>query len=71
MTQTLRDNRLTRYFREVRAEVRKVTWPSRQEVVRLAAIVMVVLILMSLFMALVDWGFSRLMQFIITQGTGL
>lgn len=71
MTETLKDNRLTRYFREVRAEVRKVTWPSRQEVFRLSAIVLVVLVIMSVFMALLDWGFSRLMQAIINLGTGL
>ncbi|HNR97601.1 MAG: preprotein translocase subunit SecE [Chloroflexi bacterium ADurb.Bin180] len=69
MTETLKDNRLTRYFREVRAEVRKVTWPSRQEVFRLSAIVLVVLVLMSIFMALLDWGFARLMQAIISLGT--
>lgn len=71
MTETLKDNRLTRYFREVRAEVRKVTWPSRQEVLRLSAIVLVVLVIMSVFMALLDWGFARLMQAIINLGTGL
>jgi preprotein translocase subunit SecE len=71
MIETLKDNRLTRYFREVRAEVRKVTWPTRQEVFRLSAIVLVVLMVMSIFMALLDWSFSRLMQAIINLGTGL
>ena len=71
MTSEVKANRFTKYFREVRAEVRKVTWPSREEVLRLSAIVVVVMILMSAFMAIVDFAFSRLMAAIISLGTGL
>ena len=71
MTSEVKQNRFTKYFREVRAEVRKVTWPSREEVLRLSAIVIVVMILMSAFMAIIDFAFSRLMAAIISLGTGL
>jgi len=71
MTSATADNRITRYFKEVRAEIRKVTWPTRQEVLRFTAIVVVVLILMSAFMAIIDFAFSRLMQAIISLGSGL
>ena len=71
MTSALKENRITKYLKEVRAEVRKVTWPSRQEVVRLSTIVVIVMVVMSLFMALVDFAFSRLMQAIISLGVGL
>jgi preprotein translocase subunit SecE len=71
MARTLTDNRLTRYFKEVRAELRKVTWPSRAEVLRMSTIVMAVLAIGSAFMALVDRAFSLLMEFIIGLGAGL
>jgi preprotein translocase subunit SecE len=71
MTSAVAENRISRYLKEVRAEIRKVTWPSRQEVLRLTAIVIVVLVLMSAFMAIVDFAFSRLMQAIISLGSGL
>jgi len=71
MTSVATDNRITRYVKEVRAEIRKVTWPSRQEVLRLTAIVITVLVVMSIFMAVVDFAFSRLMQAIISLGAGL
>ncbi len=71
MTSEVKENRISKYFREVRAEVRKVTWPSRQEVLRLSAIVIAVMILMSAFMAIIDFAFSRLMAAIIGLGTGL
>jgi preprotein translocase subunit SecE len=71
MTSALKENRITKYLKEVRAETRKVTWPSRQEVLRLSTIVVIVLIVMSAFMAIVDFGFSRLMQAIISLGSGV
>jgi preprotein translocase subunit SecE len=71
MARALADNRITRYLREVRAELRKVTWPSRAEVLRLSTIVMVVLLISSAVMALVDYAFSWLMRLIIGLGAGL
>jgi len=71
MASAFRDNPIAKYLRGVRAEIRKVTWPTRAEVVRLSVIVMAVLIVMSAFMALVDYAFSWLMQIIVTLGTGL
>nr|MBC7245118.1 preprotein translocase subunit SecE [Chloroflexota bacterium] len=71
MAITLSNNRIVKYLKEVRAEIRKVTWPSRSEVLRLSAIVIAVLVVMSIFMALVDYAFSWLMRLIINLGTGL
>ncbi|MBM3300894.1 MAG: preprotein translocase subunit SecE [Deltaproteobacteria bacterium] len=71
MTSAVTGNRITRYFKEVRAEIRKVTWPPREEVVRLSAIVIATLFVASVFMALVDYAFSWLMRLIIGLGVGL
>ncbi len=68
MAEGTKTNRIAEYFKEVRAEIRKVTWPSREEVVRMSAIVMLVLIVSSAFMAIVDYGFSWLMGVIIQIG---
>ncbi len=71
MAPTLANNRVTRYLKEVRAEMRKVTWPSRAEATRLSTIVVVVLLVASAFMALVDYAFSWLMRIIVSLGTSL
>lgn len=55
-----KENRIVRYFKETRAELRKVTWPSRQETIRLTAIVLAVTIAMAAFLGLVDYAFTRL-----------
>ncbi|MGI6368323.1 MAG: preprotein translocase subunit SecE [Anaerolineae bacterium] len=59
-----KENRLVRYFREVRAEVRKVVWPSRQATLRLTGIVLAVMLAMSAALGLVDWVFTRLFALI-------
>ena len=71
MAGALADNRITRYLKEVRAEMRKVTWPSRAEAIRLSTIVLVVLLIASAFLALVDYAFSWLMRIVINLGTSL
>jgi len=70
MANALTDNRITRYLKEVRAELLKVTWPRRAEVVRMTAIVMVVLLVMSAFLGLLDFGFAQVMSLIVRTGTG-
>ena len=60
-----KENRLVRYFRGVRAEMRKVTWPSRQATTRLTGIVLGVTVTMSIALGLIDWVFSRLFALLL------
>ena len=46
--------------REVISELRKVTWPSREEAVRLTIMVVAVSLAMGVFLGTVDFIFSRL-----------
>lgn len=52
------------FIGEVFQELRKVTWPSRQETVRLTVLVIVLSAAMGAFLGLFDWGFSRLFSFL-------
>jgi len=61
-----RENRLVRYLKEVRAEIRKVTWPSRPVARNLTIIVITVTVLASVVMGLLDFVFSRLFALIIS-----
>jgi preprotein translocase subunit SecE len=47
-------NFISRFFNETSGELRKVSWPTRDEALRLTAIVMVVLIASSLFLGAID-----------------
>jgi preprotein translocase subunit SecE len=44
------------FVREVRGELRKVAWPSRDEIIRYSIIVLVTVVLLTSFVALVDYG---------------
>jgi len=63
-------NKVTRYVRQTRGELRKVTWPSRQESQRLTAIVLGVTAAMALFLGLLDFGFSRAVQGLVSLVLG-
>lgn len=52
------DNRLVRYLRDTRAEVAKVTWPTREEGLRLTGIVLIVTVISGIFLWLSDSFFG-------------
>jgi preprotein translocase subunit SecE len=56
------DNALVRYFRDTRAEISKVTWPTREEGFRLTWVVTVV----TLVAAIVLFGIDSLFSLIVT-----
>lgn len=64
-TSTKSENALMRYFKDTRAEVAKVTWPTRQEGLRLSWIVLVVTIISAIVLFGVDSLFASIIGFII------
>ncbi len=59
------DNRIVRYFRETRSEVRKVIWPTREEATNLTMIVLAVMVAMSALLGAIDLFFARLFSLLI------
>ena len=53
------------FLKEVKAEVGKVTWSSRQEVIITTVVVFAIALVASLFFALVDTGWYRVIHAII------
>ena len=54
-----------RMFGEVVSELRRVTWPSRQETMRLTLMVIAVSAVVGLFLGGIDIGFARLFGVIL------
>ena len=50
-----KENAIVRFYRETIGELRKVSWPTREEAINLTKIVIVVLIIMAIFLGAVDW----------------
>jgi preprotein translocase subunit SecE len=59
-------NAIQRWYRETMGELRKVSWPTRQEAQRLTGIVVIVMIAMSLVLGLLDYIFSSLVTLILS-----
>ena len=59
--------KIARFWRETIGELRKVTWPTPKEAWDLTKIVLVVTVVMSLFLGLVDFGFSQLIGFLVAS----
>jgi preprotein translocase subunit SecE len=55
----------TQFLREVKIELKKVTWPSRKETVASTAVVIIIVIIISAFLGLVDLGLSNLIRFVL------
>ncbi len=53
-------NGIVRTYREVRSEMKKVVWPTREETIRLTVVVVAVSAVISLILAAADFGFLSL-----------
>jgi preprotein translocase subunit SecE len=62
-----RDNRLVRYYRETRAELRKVVWPTREEAINLTGIVVGTIVAMSIFFGTVDYLLTQLFKLLLAK----
>ncbi|MFH0726513.1 MAG: preprotein translocase subunit SecE [Pseudomonadota bacterium] len=57
--------KMMQFLREVKVELRKVTWPSRKQTVGSTVVVIVLVMIVSLFLGVVDIGLSKLAQVLL------
>ena len=63
-----KDNIFTKaaqFFREVKVELKKVTWPSRKQTIGSTAVVIALVMIISLFLGVVDFGISSLIRIVL------
>jgi preprotein translocase subunit SecE len=65
-TTARKGNFITRFVSETVGELRKVSWPTRDEALRLTAIVLVVLIASSVFLGVIDMLLTELFRALLT-----
>jgi preprotein translocase subunit SecE len=59
-------NAISKYINDALEELRHVRWPTRQQAVRLSAIVVVFVILTSAVFALIDLGLAEVVKFLLS-----
>ena len=63
-----KDNIFTKtaqFLREVKVELKKVTWPSRKQTIGSTAVVIALVMLISIFLGVVDFGISSLIRIVL------
>ena len=59
--------RIGKFFREFRSEIKKISWPTFAEVVKNTIITLVVVAIFAIIIGLFDWGVSSLRDWAITS----
>jgi preprotein translocase subunit SecE len=54
--------RAAQFLREVKIELKKVTWPTRKQTMGSTLVVIVLVVIISLFLGLVDLGLSAVVR---------
>lgn len=55
------------FLREVREELKKVVWPSRDEVIRLTGVVILVSLVVGLYLGGIDFILTKLVELVILK----
>ena len=58
----------TNFFSDIIAEMKKVTWLSRRELIYLTGLVLLVTIVMALLLGVLDFGFTKLVNDVFIGG---
>jgi len=53
---------LNSFFSGAMLELKQITWPSKKETINLMKVVIIFSIVMAIFLGIVDYGFSTIMQ---------
>jgi preprotein translocase subunit SecE len=61
--------RIVNFIREVVAELRKVIWPTRKELITYTTVVVVFVVVMLTIVGLLDYGFAKAVLWVFGNGT--
>ena len=53
---------ISQFFREARIELKKVKWPTRKELMAVTMMVIILVIVVSLYLGVLDYGFIKLIK---------
>ena len=58
---------VTTFFSEVRSELSKVTWPKREEVIKLTIIVLLVSVVVGAYVGGLDYLFTKALEIVVSK----
>ncbi len=54
--------RVKRFFRDTKAELKKVTWPTREQLIHNTGVIIVFIIIITIILSVLDVAFSQLFK---------
>ncbi|MEA3305246.1 MAG: preprotein translocase subunit SecE [Candidatus Omnitrophota bacterium] len=59
-------NKIVNFFREVKVELGKVSWSTREELITSTIVVLISVTLLAIFIGICDFAFLRIINFIVS-----
>jgi preprotein translocase subunit SecE len=56
--------RLALFYRQIIAELRKVVWPTRSELMTYTSVVIVFVVVIIALVTVIDWGFNKVVSYV-------
>ncbi len=60
-------SKLIKFIGETKIELNKVTWPTKEESIRLTKMVILISIFFGVYLGLLDYGFTKLLNMLISN----
>ena len=57
--------KVTQFLGDAKAELKKVTWPSRKQTMASTFVVIFIVFVMALYFGIIDFGLAKLIKFIL------
>lgn len=57
--------KIVQFLKEVKFELKRVTWPSRKETLAGTVVVLVIVMIVALFLGIVDMGLAELIKMVL------
>jgi len=57
--------KIVRFLKEAKIELRKVTWPSPRQTLASTSVVIIVVIIVSIFLGIVDFGLAKAIRLVL------
>jgi preprotein translocase subunit SecE len=58
-------NRAMQFLSQAKAELKKVTWPTRKQTLASTAVVLAIVIVMAIYLGIIDFVLAKLVKFIL------
>lgn len=61
----VKKDKALKFFRETKSEMKKVSWPSKEQLFHNTIVILSFVIIMTVILSVLDLGFEKLLSFII------